>query len=342
MTRIYPEQLHAQLNEGLRSCYLICGNEPLLLQESQDAICSYALKHGFDERVTFILDGQTDWDEIFNYCQELSLFSSHKILILHATDNGINAAISEQLSLLLKQLPPEILLILRLPRLTKAQENSGWFKLLNKGTYISCQTPEQVQLPRWISQRAKLMKLQLDEQATQLLCYCYEGNLLALAQVLERLSLLYPDGKLTLPRIEQAVNDSAHFTPYHWIDAILAGKAKRTLHILRQLQTEDTEVLILVRNLQKELLSLLQLQRKMAHTPLKSLFDQQKVWQNRRPVLTQALQRLNVQQIQLALTLLTQIEINLKQDFGYSIWSELESLSLLLCGKPLLENFANA
>ena len=45
------------------------------------------------------------------------------------------------------------------------------------------------------------MKLELDDAANQLLCYCYEGNLLALSQALERLSLLHPDGKLTLPRV---------------------------------------------------------------------------------------------------------------------------------------------
>lgn len=38
MTRVYPEQLAAQLREGLRACYLVMGNEPLLLQESLDLI----------------------------------------------------------------------------------------------------------------------------------------------------------------------------------------------------------------------------------------------------------------------------------------------------------------
>lgn len=33
MIRLYPEQLRAQLNEGLRAAYLLLGNDPLLLQE---------------------------------------------------------------------------------------------------------------------------------------------------------------------------------------------------------------------------------------------------------------------------------------------------------------------
>jgi DNA polymerase-3 subunit delta len=103
--------------------------------------------------------------------------------------------------------------------------------LAQRAVQVSCQTPEYAQLPRWLAARAKQHQLQLDDAASQLLCYCYEGNLLALAQALERLALLWPDGKLTLPRVEQAVNDAAHFTPYHWVDALLAGKSKRVLHL---------------------------------------------------------------------------------------------------------------
>ena len=64
-------------------------------------------------------------------------------------------------------------------------------------------------------------------------------------------------------RVEEAVNDAAHFTPFHWVDALLAGKSKRALHILRQLQ-RDSEVVILLRTLQRDLLTLLQLQRQQA------------------------------------------------------------------------------
>ncbi|MBA0218064.1 DNA polymerase III subunit delta [Pectobacterium brasiliense] len=340
MIRLYPEQLTAQLHEGLRGCYLVFGSDPLLLQESLDSIKRVAQQHEFSEHFSFILDLHTDWDAIFSTCQALSLFASRQSLLLVLPENGPNAAMGENLVKLSGLLHPDILLILRGHKLTKAQENSTWFKALAQDSvYINCLTPEQAQLPRWVAQRAKSMKLTLDDQATQLICYCYEGNLLALSQALERLALLYPDGKLTLPRVESAVNDAAHFTPFHWLDALLAGKGKRAWHILQQLKQEDCEPVILLRTLQRELLQLLVLKRRMSDTPLRTLFDQQKVWQNRRDLLTQALQRLSLQQLQQAVRLLTQVEITLKQDYGQSVWSELESLAMLLCGKALPEAF---
>jgi DNA polymerase-3 subunit delta len=343
MIRLYPEQLAAQLREGLRACYLLSGNEPLLLQESQDLIRQTAQQQEFSEHYSISLDASTDWDSIFSICQAMSLFASRQTLLLIFPENGPTAPIGEQLVKLSNLLHNDILLILRGPRLTKAQENSAWFKALSpNGVMVSCQTPEQAQLPRWVASRAKAMKLDLDDAANQLLCYCYEGNLLALSQALERLALLHPDSKLTLPRVEQAVDDAAHFTPFHWLDALLAGKAKRAWHILQQLQKEDVEPVILLRTLQRELLQLLALQRKMAHTPLRTLFDQQKVWQNRRPLITAALQRLSAANLQQAVHLLAQIEITIKQDYGQSVWSELETLSMLLCGKPLATGLTDA
>ncbi|QKJ07554.1 DNA polymerase III subunit delta [Yersinia bercovieri] len=343
MIRVYPEQLVAQLHEGLRTSYLLCGNEPLLLQESQDHIRRVAAQHDFTEHFSFTLDAHTEWESIFSLCQALSLFASRQTLLLSFPESGLTAPMNEQLVKLSGLLHPDILLILRANKLTKAQENSAWFKALStNGVLVSCQPPEQAQLPRWVSTRAKSLNLDIDDAAIQLLCYCYEGNLLALSQALERLSLLYPDGKLTLPKVEQAVNDAAHFTPYHWLDALLAGKSKRAWHILQQLQQEDSEPIILLRTLQRELLQLLTLKRRMDQVPLRALFDQFKVWQNRRPMMTQALQRLSMQQLQQAVHLLTQMEIRLKQDYGQSIWPELETLSMLMCGKILPESFFNA
>lgn len=55
MIRLYPEQLRAQLNEGLRAAYLLLGNDPLLLQESQDAVRQVAAAQGLKNTTLFPL-----------------------------------------------------------------------------------------------------------------------------------------------------------------------------------------------------------------------------------------------------------------------------------------------
>lgn len=343
MIRIYPEQLSAQLREGLRACYLLSGNEPLLLQESQDLIRTAAAAQGFEEHFSVTLDAHTDWESLFMQCQSRSLFTLRQTLTLILPENGPPAAMAEQLVKLAGLLHSDILLILRTAKLSKAQENSAWFKALSShAVLVPCLTPEHGQLPRWVMNRAKAMQLAPDEAAVQLLCYCYEGNLLALAQALERLSLLWPDGKLTLPRVEEAVNDAAHFTPWHWVDALLAGKSKRALHVLHQLAKEESEVVILLRTLQRDLMTLLHLQRHQHQQPLRTLMDQQRIWQNRRALFSEALQRLDALRLQRALHLLTRVELTLKQDYGQQVWSQLETLTLLLCSRAFPVSYADA
>lgn len=331
MTKVFPEQLATQLTEGLRSSYLLVGNDPLLHQESQRAIQAAARQQEFLEHLYFSIDQHTDWDALFSECQAMSLFTQRQLFILQLPDNGPSAAQATQLAQLISLIHQDLLLVIHAPKLTKAQENSSWFKALSpQAVTVPCTTPDHQQLPRWLKQRTRSMKLDVDEPSIQLLCYCYEGNLLALSQALERLSLLWPDGKLTLLRVEEAVNDAAVFTPFHWIDALLAGKSKRALHVLQQLRLEGSEPVILLRTLQREVMILLELSAKPA-AEQRSAMDTLRIWQNRRALYSAALQRLDRIRLYHVVHQLAAIEISVKKDFSTECWPALETLSLLLC-----------
>ncbi len=339
MIRIYPDQLAAQLKKELSMCYLLSGNELLMLQESQDLIRKSGMQQ-FSEYHNISVNSHTDWDTVFSICTTMSLFSKRKTLLLMLPENSITLTVGDQLIKLYKILHNDILLILRASHLTKIEEKSAWFKAFTPKTiYVNCQSPKQNQLTVWVSARAKLMNLVLENAANQLLCYCYEGNLVALSQTLERLSLIYPDGKLTLPRVEEAVSDSAHFTSLHWLNALLEGKIQRAWHILKQMRRQDVELAILLRTLQRELLMLMTLKRGMESIPLRTLFDQYKVWQNRRNLMTQAICRISYKQLHQAIKELANIELSFKQDCSGSVWIELEALSMFICGKSPIASF---
>ena len=331
MTRVFPEQLTAQLNHGLRRYYLLVGSDPLLHQESQHTILAAARAQAFEEHHSYAIDQHTDWDLLFSECQAMSLFSQRQVFILQLAENGPNATQAGQLVQLISLMHDDLLLIIHAAKITKAQENSAWYKaLVDGGLLVTCHTPDHQQLPRWVQQRCRAMSLAIDEPALRLLCYYYEGNLLALSQALERLSLLWPDGALTLPRVEEAVYDAAVFTPYHWIDALLAGKSKRALHVLKQLQSEDQEPIILLRTLQREIMILLE----VSAIPLdarRAAMDKLRVWQNRRQLYTGALQRLDRVRLRHIVHHLASLEIAVKKDFSTECWPALNALSVLIC-----------
>lgn len=122
MLKLYPEQLRAQLNEGLRAAYLLLGNDPLLLQESHDAVRQAAFAQDFTEHHAFTIDASTDWDAIYAICRALSLFASRQILSLQLPENGPNAALNERLAMLVGLLHDDLILIVRGNKLTKARK----------------------------------------------------------------------------------------------------------------------------------------------------------------------------------------------------------------------------
>lgn len=343
MQRIFTEQLGSALQNKLAKLYYFVGQDPLLLSENQDRINQYAFKQGFDEKNVITIDQNTNWSDLFERCQSIGLFFNKQILFLNLPEN-LSASLQTRLQELISLLNDDILLILQLPQLNKATEKQTWFIQANQyepeAVLVHCQTPTIEQLPRWIALRAKSMGLQIEEQAIQLLCYSHENNLLALKQSLQLLALLYPDNKISYARVQSTIAQTSVFTPFQWVDALLEGKSKRAQRILEGLKAEEMEPIILLRTLQRDLLTLLGL-AKPSHpvtlaTPLpahqlREQFDQLKVWQNRRPFFTQAFKRLNYKQLYLIIQALAEIERLAKHTFSQDIWDRLAELSAFIC-----------
>lgn len=340
MNRIFSEQLAQNLNTHLSSIYLLVGQDPLLVDESQNAIVQIARKQGFDEKTEVQIDTSTDWLTLFERCQSMGLFFDKQILILNLPEN-FTALLQKNLLELVSLLHSDILLILVVPKLAKTMEKQAWFIAVNEYdrqvTMVNCQTPSLEHFPRWVGNRAKNMGLQVESEAIQLLCYSYENNLLALKQNLELLALLYPDHKITFSRVKTVVEQSSVFTSFQWIDALLEGKEGRAQRILKGLQSEDVQPVILLRTLQRELIILLTLSKPQhrldtidQHLPLHQLregFDLLKIWQNRRSFYTQAFQRFTYRKLYQLIQQLADIERAVKKDFSADIWQQLADLS---------------
>ncbi|VFP81965.1 DNA polymerase III subunit delta [Candidatus Erwinia haradaeae] len=329
MIQIYPDKLHNKLAEKLNKCYILYGSNLLFIKESKAAIYKVSKNQGFTERFTILLDHKTDWQEIFSIFKEFSLFSRKKILFLILPEQGPNIVIKKKLIVLIELLHSDIILILQIPRLTKRQENEAWYKTIcTHSILVVCQELERRAVPFWITSRAKKLNLTLDDNSNKLLCYYYEGNLLALAQTLDKCAILWPNSYLTSTHIKQVIHNAACFNPFDWINSLFLGNSQRALRILRQVQTTDSDSVILLRILQNELLVLVKLKRKMLYMPLPILFDQYHVWQKRRLLLNHALQRLDTTKLTHIFTLLTRIELLLKEEHNPSVWIELEALTL--------------
>mgnify|MGYP006171837607 CR=1 FL=1 len=74
-------QLSAHLQKGLRSLYILHGDEPLMQQEAADAIRASARAQGYTERSVHTVSGaHFDWSEVLAAGGSLSLFADKQIV----------------------------------------------------------------------------------------------------------------------------------------------------------------------------------------------------------------------------------------------------------------------
>ncbi|MCZ4295843.1 DNA polymerase III subunit delta [Vibrio sinaloensis] len=330
--RVFADRLVEQLTKQLHPTYLVFGNEPLLLQESRQAIQHAAYKQGFEEKHRFAIDNSFDWNLVYDCCQAMSLFSARQIIELELPESGVNTTIAKELLAVSDLLHSDVILVLIGSKLTKAQESAKWFKALaGTGCLVNCLTPDIQRLPQFVQVRCRTLGLKPDPEAVQMLAQWHEGNLFALTQSLEKLALLYPDGVLNLIRLEESLSRHNHFTAFHWIDALLAGKAKRSQRILRQLEAEGVETVILARTVQKELTQLLTMSQLLQTLPIGQVFEKYRIWQSKRPLYSAALNRLTPVRLMQLLQLLAQAERTIKTQYEQSSWPLLHQLSTEIC-----------
>lgn len=339
--KISPAQLAKQLKGPLAPVYVVSGDEPLLCQETADAIRSAARAQGFGERQVFNADASFDWGQLYEAGASLSLFAEKRLLELRLPsgkpgDKGA-AAILEYL-----QRPAEdTVLLIDLPKLDASGQKSKWAKALLDGPqvqFVQIWPIDAQQLPQWIRQRLAQAGLSASQEALELIAARVEGNLLAAAQEVEKLKLLAEGNQLDVDTVQAAVADSARFDVFGLIDCALRGEAAHALRMLDGLRGEGVETPVILWALARELRLLASLALQYGQgVPLERAFAQARppVWEKRRPLLAKALQRHSSARWNQLLLEAQRIDAQIKGQAEGDPWNGLGHLALAIAGQRL-------
>jgi len=250
--QVRADQLAQHLARGLRPLYTVWGDEPLLAQEAGDAIRAAARAAGCTERQVHTVSGaHFDWSSLLGASQALSLFAQRQLIEIRIPGGKPGKDGSEALQRYCDQLSDDVVTLVQLPRLDRAQQGSGWFAALDAaGVTVRVDPVERKTLPQWIAQRLSLQgqRVQGGEEGQRTLAFFadrVEGNLLAAHQEIQKLGLLYPAGELSFEQIEAAVLNVARYDVFKLGEAVLAGQVARALRMLEGLQAEG-EAAVLV------------------------------------------------------------------------------------------------
>jgi DNA polymerase-3 subunit delta len=256
--RVSADQLPASLARNLSAIYLVSGDEPLLVGEAADAIRAAARVAGYADRTVFFIDRSFSWDEFKHASKSLSLFAERRLFELRMPSGKPDKG-AQLLAELAAQPPPDVVCLVVTGKLDRRAGDAPWVRAVEKhGVWVSIWPVETASLPAWLRARAKLLQLEMEPAAAQLIVDRVEGNLLAAKQELEKLSLLANGGPISAALVMRSVGDSARYDVFQLAEAASAGDAARALRVLLGLKSEGVEPTLILWALVRELRGLWQ------------------------------------------------------------------------------------
>ena len=330
--RIYHNQLGTTLNSNLKPVWLIFGDEPWQKNDSLVQIKSFAQQQGFSEIIRFSVDEKFDWQRLVEEYQSLSLFASQRIIEIELVTGKIGDAGSKTLVKLTEQLHQDVLLIFHGPKLDAATQKRKWFKALEQqGIHLPIYDMESKQLQQWLQRQARQQNINLHPQVIPMLVELFEGNVPALAQELEKLSLLFGQQQITVDDAEQLIIKQAKFNPFQLIDALLTGNTTKCITILDQLQHEGTSASQLIWFIHKEIQQLFTMLEQMQQGEnINSLYKQFRIWEKRKPFYQYALTNITIENIRHAQARLAQVDLISKTSSDFNPFILLADVCLSL------------
>ena len=166
--KISANQLAPQLKNSLLPCYLVSGDEPLLVEESLDAIRAAARDRGYGARELFVHSTAFDWSEFSAAGGNLSLFAERRIVELRLPTGKPGVKGSAAIADFAAGAGDDILLLVSAPKLDRKGQNAKWVKALeSSGGLVQVWPVDLRDLPDWINQRMRRAGLRPDRDGSR-------------------------------------------------------------------------------------------------------------------------------------------------------------------------------
>ena len=323
--KLNARQLTGHLARQLASAYVVTGDEPLLVSEALEEIRARARREGFDQRDHHVVERTFKWQELQAGAQNLSLFSSRRIIELRLPTPRPGDLGARTLRDLVERRDPDRLLLIATTKLDAAATRSAWIKCIEKhGVVVQVWPIDRPELPGWIRRRAATSGLDLTMPAAELLADRVEGNLLAADQEIQKLVMLRGEGRADEADVLEAVASNTRFDVFLLTDAILSGDARRAMRVLDGLRTEGVEPALVLWAISRDLCLLARLKAAaLSGEGEASILSRHRVWQRRQPLVKKALRRYESDQLTRLLVQASEVDNVIKGVLRGSPWDEL-------------------
>ena len=328
-----PDQLAGALKKSLSPVYFVSGDEPLQSGEAADLVRSATRSAGYSAREIISIDQGNEWPQLSVEADSFSIFTEKKLIDLRLPSGKPGAEGGKALIAYCKNPPEDTVLLITAGKIDSAAQKSQWFQAIDElGSVVQVWPLQGQDLLHWLQRRAEQKGMRLEMDAAKALAARIEGNLLAAAQEVEKLYILYGATGISKVMIENAVADSARFDVFKLAEALLSGKLNRAVKILTGLKAEGVAAPVVLWALSREVRILLDIQFELKQgQQQEALFKRHQIWDKRKQAVTDALHRLSTKRIQSLLISSAKTDRQIKGQLAGDGWDGLFELCVKFC-----------
>lgn len=330
--QIKQQMLAQQLQKKIVPLYVLIGQDSYLLEDSVASIKSaLKQKYSYDEKIITI-NAAEDWNQVIEEANSYSLFSEIVLLTILLEKKSIDAAGKKALTEYLKTINTRCFIIIRAPNIPLKQ--LSWLSSQEHAVLSVAYSLSPDAMLQWIAKELTGRGLNFDPQVPNLIHQYTQGNMLACAQVLEKIALsVEANSTINLQQVKEQLSDQCDLDLFELVDACLLGKTDKTIQIIRYLANNKTEATLVLWVLSQEIRTLLQLWYLIGQNKeFKSACAHLKIWSQRTNLYQVYCKR--VKSLDFLLQLhrhCYSIDEFIKSNLNTQVWNYLENVALSLC-----------
>lgn len=276
-----------RVNEA-RGAWVLHGQEPLLEQNLVDAFRS-SWQSREVERQRYDISSASDWKNVFNALNSLSLFSSQLAIEVHGNIKP-DASGLKLLKNYLQQDSDNLLLVV-MPKQDSSSLKSSFFQTIDaNGVNVSLVANYPKDRQQILGIEAEKLGIKLANDAWQWLEQHHEHNLLAAKNSLMRVADTFAEVDIIqIDHLYACLQDQSRYSTYDLSDALLNGNLAQSIKIFQYLIASGEPMSLILWSISKEMRLLMQL----FEQPQNAL--QIGIWKTKVSLYQQALHRLSPQ-----------------------------------------------
>ena len=326
------QALSSLLPKKIHSIYVLLGNDPYLLNDAAVQIKQSFIKKNDVSQAVIDIQSPADWSLLIAEANSYSLFSDYVFLDARYEKKTIDATGKALLTEYLSAVNERCLILLRAPMISS--KTIQW--LIDSPHSVIVQAyPFSVEaLKQWIDKQLRAKNIQTETGVIELVYQYTQGNMLATAQLIDKLALCCNPGEIiTITTIREQLSDQSHFEVYALAEACLNANTAQCIRLLQQFRAERIEPTLVLWILTQEVRLLIQLHYLIKQrTPIDIACSQLKIWSSRVSSYTKALARLSLPSLLILLNECQELDEMIKTTQNMQIWDRFDLIALSLCG----------